>query len=78
MSRKAPKAVAVAVERLEERVDENGPVEEPTPPFPKQHQQSPGLESKLDPAPRFEAAVRSIEVQACRQARRQVRAHHGR
>ena len=24
-----------------------------TPPFPKQHQEAPGLESKLDPAPRF-------------------------
>jgi NAD(P)-dependent dehydrogenase (short-subunit alcohol dehydrogenase family) len=57
MSRKTPKAAVVAAEKLEERVDENGPVEEPTPPFPKQHQQSPGLESKLDPAPRFEAAA---------------------
>src|ERR1700741_4365497 len=27
----------------------------PRPPFPKQHQRSPGLESKLDPRPRFEA-----------------------
>jgi NAD(P)-dependent dehydrogenase (short-subunit alcohol dehydrogenase family) len=29
--------------------------QEPKPPFPKQHQESPGLESKLEPAPRFEA-----------------------
>jgi NAD(P)-dependent dehydrogenase (short-subunit alcohol dehydrogenase family) len=28
---------------------------EPEPPFPEQHQQSPGLESKLDPKPRYEA-----------------------
>jgi NAD(P)-dependent dehydrogenase (short-subunit alcohol dehydrogenase family) len=28
---------------------------EPRPPFPKQHQDQPGLESKLDPRPRFEA-----------------------
>ena len=26
----------------------------PRPPFPKQHQRSPGLESKLEPRPRFE------------------------
>jgi NAD(P)-dependent dehydrogenase (short-subunit alcohol dehydrogenase family) len=28
---------------------------EPKPPFPEQHQNAPGLESKLDPRPRFEA-----------------------
>ena len=28
---------------------------EPKPPFPKQHQDSPGLESKLDPRPRYRA-----------------------
>ena len=28
---------------------------EPEPPFPEQHQRSPGLESKLDPAPRYRA-----------------------
>jgi NAD(P)-dependent dehydrogenase (short-subunit alcohol dehydrogenase family) len=32
-----------------------GPMKEPRPPFPKQHQESPGLESKLEPKPRFEA-----------------------
>lgn len=30
-------------------------IEEPKPPYAVQHQQAPGLESKLDPAPRFEA-----------------------
>jgi NAD(P)-dependent dehydrogenase (short-subunit alcohol dehydrogenase family) len=29
---------------------------EPKPPFPKQHQHAPGLESKLKPRPRYEAA----------------------
>jgi NAD(P)-dependent dehydrogenase (short-subunit alcohol dehydrogenase family) len=33
----------------------DGPLEEPRPPFPKQHQDSPGLESELSPKPRFEA-----------------------
>ena len=32
-----------------------GPLKEPRPPFPKQHQDSPGLESELSPKPRFEA-----------------------
>src|SRR5918995_3319686 len=27
----------------------------PKPPFPEQHQESPGLESKVDPKPRYEA-----------------------
>jgi NAD(P)-dependent dehydrogenase (short-subunit alcohol dehydrogenase family) len=30
-------------------------MKEPRPPFPKQHQDSPGLESELSPKPRFEA-----------------------
>jgi NAD(P)-dependent dehydrogenase (short-subunit alcohol dehydrogenase family) len=30
---------------------------EPKPPFPKQHQKAPGLESKLKPAPRFQAPL---------------------
>ncbi len=30
-------------------------IKEPRPPFPKQHQESPGLESKLKPAPRYQA-----------------------
>lgn len=32
-----------------------GPIAEPKPPFPKQHQTAPGFESKLKPRPRFEA-----------------------
>lgn len=32
-----------------------GPVTQPAPPFPKNHLQKPGLESELDPAPRFMA-----------------------
>ena len=28
---------------------------EPVPPFPKQHQEKPGIESKLDPRPRYQA-----------------------
>jgi NAD(P)-dependent dehydrogenase (short-subunit alcohol dehydrogenase family) len=32
-----------------------GPLKEPRPPFPKQHQEQPGLESELSPKPRFEA-----------------------
>jgi NAD(P)-dependent dehydrogenase (short-subunit alcohol dehydrogenase family) len=35
--------------------DDGSQIEEPRPPFPQQHQRSPGLESKLEPAPRFEA-----------------------
>jgi len=31
-------------------------VDEPKPPFPRQHQRGPGLESKLKPRPRYEAA----------------------
>ncbi|HVY07195.1 MAG TPA: SDR family oxidoreductase [Burkholderiales bacterium] len=31
------------------------PLDEPRPPFPVQHQDSPGLESELDPAPRYQA-----------------------
>ena len=32
-----------------------GPSKQPRPPFPEQHQQHPGLESELEPKPRFEA-----------------------
>ena len=44
-------------EQLDEAVntDTSKPLKEPKPPFKKQHQQPPGLESALDPAPRFEA-----------------------
>ena len=34
---------------------QQGRLKEPRPPFPKQHQESPGLESELEPKPRFEA-----------------------
>ena len=37
------------------RTKESGPLKEPKPPFPEQHQQKPGLESELEPKPRFEA-----------------------
>ena len=32
-------------------------VKEPTPPFAKQHQEKPGLESELDPKPRYQAPL---------------------
>jgi len=32
-----------------------GPTKQPRPPFPEQHQDPPGLESELEPKPRFEA-----------------------
>jgi NAD(P)-dependent dehydrogenase (short-subunit alcohol dehydrogenase family) len=35
--------------------DTAAPVKEPKPPFPRQQQEPPGLESELRPAPRFEA-----------------------
>ena len=44
-------------EQLDEAKDTetSAPVKQPKPPFKKQRQQPPGLESELDPAPRFEA-----------------------
>ena len=44
-------------EQLDEVKDTetSAPVKQPKPPFKKQRQQPPGLESELDPAPRFEA-----------------------
>jgi len=35
----------------------SAPIKEPAPPFPKQRQDAPGLESKLKPAPRFKAVA---------------------
>ncbi|HZW10256.1 MAG TPA: SDR family oxidoreductase [Phycisphaerales bacterium] len=35
--------------------DTSAPMTEPKPPFPRQHQQPPGLESELDPKPRWRA-----------------------
>ena len=37
--------------------NKDDPLQEPRPPFPKQHQEAPGLESELSPRPRFEAAA---------------------
>ncbi len=34
---------------------EDGPVEQPKPPFPEQHQEKPGIEAEVDPRPKFEA-----------------------
>lgn len=44
-------------EQLDEAQDTetSAPIKQPKPPFKKQRQQPPGLESALDPAPRFEA-----------------------
>jgi NAD(P)-dependent dehydrogenase (short-subunit alcohol dehydrogenase family) len=39
--------------QMEARMEQ--PRQEPKPPFPKQHQTGPGLESKLDPRPRYQA-----------------------
>jgi NAD(P)-dependent dehydrogenase (short-subunit alcohol dehydrogenase family) len=33
----------------------DAPLKEPKPPFPKQHQEPPGIESKLEPKPHYEA-----------------------
>ncbi len=41
--------------KTQRKSQNGGPVKEPKPPFPKQHQESPGLESELEPKPRFEA-----------------------
>ena len=38
-----------------EKAMQAGAREYPTPPFPKQHQNKPGSESRLDPAPMYEA-----------------------
>lgn len=35
----------------------HGPVTEPKPPFPQQHQEGTGIESKIEPRPRFAAAA---------------------
>ena len=42
-------------QKTEKKSAKNGSLKEPRPPFPKQHQDSPGLESELEPRPRFEA-----------------------
>jgi NAD(P)-dependent dehydrogenase (short-subunit alcohol dehydrogenase family) len=49
MKRKAQRA------KVAGQADESSSLSEPEPPFAKQHQESPGLESKLDPPPRYQA-----------------------
>jgi len=50
MKRKAEKRPTA-----ETKAANGGPLKEPQPPFPEQHQDGPGLESELTPKPRFEA-----------------------
>jgi NAD(P)-dependent dehydrogenase (short-subunit alcohol dehydrogenase family) len=45
--------MAQHTERDDDVVD--APLKEPKPPYPKQHQEAPGLESELRPKPRYEA-----------------------
>ena len=51
MKPKAEKKHAAA----ETKSARNGAPKQPKPPFPEQHQDAPGLESELEPKPRFEA-----------------------
>jgi NAD(P)-dependent dehydrogenase (short-subunit alcohol dehydrogenase family) len=44
-----------AQERAKKRLPGNPAPREPKPPFPKQHQDSPGLEAELQPKPRYQA-----------------------
>ena len=44
-----------AKEKEKDKAATNPAQPEPKPPFPKQHQEQPGLESKLSPRPRYEA-----------------------
>jgi NAD(P)-dependent dehydrogenase (short-subunit alcohol dehydrogenase family) len=41
---------------VKDRTPTTAPLEQPQPPFPAQHQEAPGLESELDPTPRYAAA----------------------
>src|SRR6188474_3290082 len=41
--------------KTEQQRKNGGPTKQPRPPFPEQHQDPPGLESELEPRPRFEA-----------------------
>lgn len=41
---------------VKDRTPTAAPLAQPQPPFPAQHQDAPGLESELDPAPRYAAA----------------------
>ena len=42
--------------KKQRKTGNDGPLQQPKPPFPKQHQESPGLESELSPKPRFKAS----------------------
>jgi NAD(P)-dependent dehydrogenase (short-subunit alcohol dehydrogenase family) len=44
-----------AQRKQDAQAERDDTIEQPEPPFPKQKQKSPGLESKLDPAPRYRA-----------------------
>ena len=46
-----------AQRKSETKSPKDGSLKEPCPPFPEQHQDSPGLESELSPKPRYEAAA---------------------
>ena len=41
--------------KVSDTIPNNLGQDEPTPPFPRQHQPKPGIESKLDPPPRYQA-----------------------
>jgi NAD(P)-dependent dehydrogenase (short-subunit alcohol dehydrogenase family) len=45
----------VKANKRNRRNGDTATLDEPKPPFPKQHQDKPGLESELDPKPRYEA-----------------------
>jgi NAD(P)-dependent dehydrogenase (short-subunit alcohol dehydrogenase family) len=42
---------------VSQRTDRQKPTEHPRPPFPEQHQAKPGLESKVQPRPQYQAAA---------------------
>jgi NAD(P)-dependent dehydrogenase (short-subunit alcohol dehydrogenase family) len=52
-----PNGASARAGAQEEQQRNAGPqiLEEPKPPFPEQHQDAPGIESKLDPRPRYQA-----------------------
>ena len=45
----------ISARKSADQADEIGQLEEPKSPMPPQHQRKPGIESKLDPRPRYEA-----------------------
>jgi NAD(P)-dependent dehydrogenase (short-subunit alcohol dehydrogenase family) len=56
-SRKGGTAEKTKKTRDPDSASPDGPIQEPKPPFPKQHQEKPGLEAELDPRPKYEAAL---------------------